>query len=77
MPAKSESQQRLMALVYQYKDIGKLPDNTALADKVKKTAASITMRDAKAYASTKHENLPDRVNETISFKHFLQEEWKQ
>ena len=72
MPAKSESQQRLMGMVYAYKKDGKLPDDPDLAAKVKKIAKGIKKKDAKDFASTKHKGLPDRVSEGLTFKQFLE-----
>ena len=75
MPAKSKSQQRLMGMVYKYKETGELPDNASLADKVKKIAAGISKEDAKAFAKTKHKGKPEVV-ESFTFKQFLLSETK-
>lgn len=84
MPAKSKSQQRLMGMVYAYKDgkldLDKLPKS--LADKIKgiadgerrktgdkrKKTKGMTKTDAKKYASTKHKGLPEKVEERIITK---------
>ena len=72
MPARSKSQQRLMGMVHAYKDKGKLPNNPILADKIKKIARSISKKDAKDFAETKHKNKPERVEESLTFAEFLQ-----
>lgn len=72
MPAKSKSQQRLMGMVYAYKDKGSLPSNPVLANKIKKIARGISMKDAKKFAETKHKGKPERVEETFTFAEFLQ-----
>lgn len=82
MPASSKSQQRLMGMVYAYKD-GKLKlDSLApsLAKKIKDIAdgskkktgdrrtktKGMSMKDAKHFASTKHKGLPEKVEENLS-----------
>ena len=75
MPAKSVKQQKLMGMVYALKKgalkLKDLPD--ALADKVKSIAKSMTTKEAKMFAGTKHKGLPTEVKETfdISFKDFI------
>lgn len=74
MPAQSESQQRLMAMVHAYK-AGKLNtkdmDDSLLA-KIKKIAKGISSKDAKDFAETSHKGIPDRVTEnTMTFKDYL------
>jgi len=73
MPAQSKSQQRLMGMVYQYKETGKLPDNDDLADKIKKIAQSISKQDAKDFAMTKHKGKPELVESMLTFKQYLTE----
>lgn len=75
MPAKSKSQQRLMGMVHAYQKDGSLPDDKELAAKVKEVAKSISKKDAKDFAETKHKKLPE-VKEGMSFKHFF-EGWKE
>lgn len=72
MPATSKSQQRLMGMVYAYKD-GKLELDSltpSLAKKVKdiadgtKKKKGISKKDAKHFATTKHKGLPEKVEES-------------
>jgi hypothetical protein len=58
MPAKSKAQQKFMGMVHAAKS-GDKPASKAVAD----TAKSITKKDAKDYASTKHKGLPKKVKE--------------
>lgn len=86
----SKSQQRLFGMVYAYKsgklDLDKLP--SSLAEKIKKIAEGerrktgdkrkftdgISKSDAKDFASTKHEDLPETVQENIlKFDEFVNE----
>ena len=60
MPAKSKAQQRFMAMVYQCK---KCKGECECSDGVKKAADSISKKDAKDMAKTKHDDLPTRVDE--------------
>lgn len=55
--AVSIAQQKFMALVHQYKQ-GKLPD---ASPEVKKAAEKMSDTEAKKFASTKHEGLPQHV----------------
>ena len=73
MPAKSKSQQRLMGMVYNYKETGELPDNPDLADKIKKIAGGISKEDAKKFAKTKHKGKPE-VKDSMTFKQYLSSE---
>lgn len=77
MPAKSKTQQRLMGMVYAYKkgDLDTSKMDNALVSKIKSIAKSMTMKDAKKYAETGHEGLPEEVKEThvMSFIEFLTE----
>lgn len=57
MPAKSKSQQRLFGMVHAYQK-GEL-DNPS--KEIKDIAKSITKKDAKDFAETKHKGLPNRV----------------
>lgn len=70
--AVSKSQQRLMGMVFQYKDKGKLPSNPVLADKIKKIARGISKKDVKDFAETKHKGKPERVEESLTFAEFLE-----
>lgn len=88
----SKSQQRLMGMVYAYKKgelkLDKL--NKSLADKIKSIAnggktkdgektKGMTLKAAKDYAKTKHEGLPEKVEEQniISFADFTNESIKK
>jgi len=73
MPAQSKSQQRLMGMVYKYKVSGELPDNDALADKIKKIAQGISKQDAKDFATTEHKGKPEVVESMMTFKQYLTE----
>lgn len=59
MPARSGSQQRLFGMVHAYQQ-GKLKRAPA---KIRQVAARISPEDAKDFAATSHENLPDRKKE--------------
>lgn len=67
MPAKSKSQQRLMGLAYAYKsgEIKAKDLNPKYADKVKELAKSMTQKQLKDFAKTKHKKLPEKVEETL------------
>lgn len=94
MPAHSKSQQRLLGMVYAYKDdkldLEDLPKS--LADKIKsiadgsrkktgdkrKKTKGISKKSAKDFASTKHEGLPEKVEENlyiIKYSDFLLENY--
>jgi len=55
--AKSKSQQRFMGMVHAYQK-GELAD---APDEIKKAADSMTDKEAKDFASTKHKGLPEKV----------------
>lgn len=81
MPAKSESQQRLMGMVYAYKkgDLKKKDVSSEnLWNKIKKIAKNISKKDAEKYASTKHKNIPQEVkeNKILRFNEFVNEKRK-
>ena len=63
MPSTSKSQQRLMGMAYAYKK-GELKDSDASAE-VKELANSMTLKQLKDFASTKHDGLPE-VAENIT-----------
>jgi len=84
MPSKSKSQQRLMGMVYAYKN-GKLDLDDlspSLASKIKeitdgkkrktgdkrRKTKGISEEDAKKYASTKHKGLPEKIEERLITK---------
>lgn len=60
MPAKSKSQQRLFGMVHSYQK-GEL-DNPS--KEIKSIAKSISKKDAKDFAKTKHKGLPNRVKKS-------------
>ena len=67
MPARSKTQQRLMGLAYAYKtgEIKSKDLNPDYADEIKKLAKSMTEKQLKDFAKTKHKNLPEKVEEKI------------
>lgn len=67
MPAKSKSQQRLMGLAYAYKtgEVKAKDLNPKYADKIKELAKSMTQKQLKDFAKTKHKKLPEKVEETL------------
>lgn len=58
MPAKSQSQQRLMGMVHAYQQ-GRLKNPSP---QVKSVAKHIQPQDAKDFAETKHEGLPKKAS---------------
>ena len=62
MPASSKKQQKFMGMVHALQK-GELSPSK-VSDKIKKVAGKIDYSDAKDYASTDHDNLPDEVDET-------------
>jgi CO dehydrogenase/acetyl-CoA synthase beta subunit len=88
MPSSSKKQQRLMGMAYAYKkdklDISKMPED--LIAKIKKLADSMSLKDLKDFAETKHDDLPevkpkaDETNENkyiFNFEHFIKENIKK
>jgi hypothetical protein len=63
MPATSKAQQRLMGMAYAYKK-GELDVKDA-SQEVKDLADGMTLKQLKKYASTKHEGLPDKVEDNL------------
>ena len=61
MPSKSKSQQRFFGMVDAYKK-GELKNP---GKKIKKAADSMSASDVKDFAKTKHNNLPEKVDENI------------
>ena len=61
MPAVSKSQQRLMAMVHAYKN-GKLKK---APKKIKQVAKHISDSDARDFARTGHEGLPEKKAESV------------
>lgn len=68
-PATSKSQQRLMGMMYAYRK-GKLK---SLPKDIKDRADAMKLKDIKAKASTKNEDLPEKVEENLilSFEEFF------
>lgn len=64
MPAKSQSQQRFFGMVDAYKK-GELPKKYA-SKKIKKAAEDMTSKEVKKFAKTKHDGLPERVEEEVA-----------
>jgi len=64
--AKSKTQQRLMGMVYAYKEGNlKLKGlDPELAKKIRKIAKNLKLEDAEKMASTKHKKLPEKIKET-------------
>lgn len=67
MPATSRTQQRLMgqALAYKRGEIKSGDLNPQYADEIKKIAKSMTQKQLRDFAKTKHKNLPEKVEERI------------
>lgn len=67
MPSVSKTQQRLMGLAYAYKtgEVKSKDLNPKYADEIKKLAKSMTEKQLKDFAKTKHKNLPEKVEEKI------------
>lgn len=65
MPSVSKSQQRLMGVAYAVKsgDMELSDVDPAYRDKVKSLSDGMTKKDLKKYASTKHDKLPETVDE--------------
>jgi hypothetical protein len=61
MPSVSKAQQRLMGMAYALKKGDMKP--TDASQEVKDLAASMTLQQLKDFAETKHEDLPDHVEE--------------
>ena len=72
----SKSQQRLMGQAYAYKkgDLTNKDLNPKYADQIKKMSDSMTLKQLKDFASTKHKGLVNKVKESkiLSFKLFLE-----
>ena len=66
MPSVSKSQQRLMGMAYAVKsgDMEISDIDPAYRDKVKSLSDGMTKKDLKKYASTKHDDLPETVEES-------------
>ena len=67
MPSKSKTQQRLMGLALAYKtgEIKAKYLSPEYADEIKKLAKSMTEKQLRDFAQTKHKGLPEKVEERI------------
>ena len=63
MPSVSKAQQRFMGLVHAYKK-GEVPASQ-VSQAVKDAAKSMKKKSTKKFASTKHDDLPDKVREYL------------
>ena len=63
MAAESKAQQRLMGMAYAVKS-GEMSKKDA-SQEVIKLADSMTLKQLKKYAETKHTNLPDKVDDNL------------
>ena len=73
MPARSRTQQRLMgqALAYKRKEIKSKDLDPRYADRIKKLSKSMTTKQLRDFAKTKHKNLPEKVQEhVLGFEQF-------
>lgn len=74
MPSVSRTQQRLMgqALAYKRGEL-KLKVNNSYQKKIKKLSKSMTEKQLRDFAKTKHDNLPEKVDEMIimTFEKFV------
>lgn len=72
MPAKSKKQQRFFGIVHSCKKNNK-KNKICKNKKIKKACDSISKKDAKDFASTKHDELPEVVEKTcLIFKSWSQ-----
>ena len=67
MPSRSKTQQRLIGQAYAYKtgDLKAKDLNPDYADEIKKLSKSMTQKQLKDFAGTKHKGLPEKVEEKI------------
>jgi len=63
MPSQSKSQQRLMGQAYAYKK-GELKSSEVSVE-IKELADNMTLKQLKDFASTKHDGLPETVDEAF------------
>lgn len=74
MPAKSKAQQKFMGLVYALKKGDVKPSD--VSKDVRDAAKSMKTKDVKDFASTKHEDLPNKVEmELEELINKIDEEW--
>lgn len=72
MPAKSKAQQRLMGMAYAYAK-GELP---GASKEVKELAKSMSKKDLKEFAKTKHKGLPEKVKKKKKKKSKKKSSWE-
>lgn len=78
MPSKSKTQQRLMGQAYAYKtgDLKSKDMDARYADEIKKIAKSMTKKQLRDFAKTKHKGLPEKIEERImKFDSFVKENY--
>jgi len=63
MPAKSKQQQKYMGLAYALKKGDVKPSN--VSKDIRDTAKRMSKADLKKYASTKHKNLPNKLEQAL------------
>lgn len=68
MPSVSKAQQRLMGMAYSVKkgDTPLSDIDAKFRDTVKDLVDGMTLKQLKDFASTKHDNIPERVPENLS-----------
>jgi major membrane immunogen (membrane-anchored lipoprotein) len=75
MPAQSKKQQRLMGQAYDYKkgDLKVKDMDPKYVDEIKKLSKSMTEKQLRDFASTKHEGIPEKVEESkvLKFSEFI------
>ncbi len=75
MPAQSKTQQRLMGQPYAYKtgELKAKDMDPKYVDEIKKLAKSMSEKQLKDFASTKHKGLPEKVEESkvLKFSEFI------
>jgi len=76
MPAKSKAQQKFMSLVYALKKGDVKPSDVSKS--VRDAAKSMKTSDAKDFASTKHKNLPNKLEKAMErLISSVDEKWSQ
>lgn len=76
MPAKSKAQQKFMSLVYALKKGDVKPSDVSKS--VRDAAKSMKTGDAKDFASTKHKNLPNKLEQAMErLISSVDEKWSQ
>lgn len=76
MPAKSKAQQKFMSLVYALKKGDVKPSD--VSKDVRDAAKSMKTSDVKDFASTKHKNLPNKLEQAMErLIASVDEKWSQ